>query len=216
MSPCSFKYVRNNVYLTRNVKKIDEDNRCGCSRDKTEKIGCQENCINRQLYIECGYDCSLGRYCGNKKFQKHEYGQCSKIATGQKGFGLQADEDISADKFLIEYVGEVLDKTQFNKRSKEYSSRHDSYFMQLNAKFVIDATKKGNKARFINHSCDANARAEKWIVNGKHRIGIFSRKLIKKHEEITINYNWHQKAQKCFCGSPKCRGWIGKSLKTET
>lgn len=29
---------------------------------------------------------------------------------------------------------------------------------------AIDATEKGGKARFINHSCDPNCVAEKWKV----------------------------------------------------
>lgn len=50
--------------------------------------------------------------------------------------------------------------------------------------------KKGNLTRFINHSCDPNAETQKWTVNGKCRIGIFSRKPIKAFEEITINYQF--------------------------
>lgn len=215
MSSRRFKTIRDNLYLTRDVKRIDEDNKCNCQKKSTREIGCQENCINRELYIECGHDCSLGRYCGNKRFQLREYAECSVIVTSHKGFGLQADTEIEAGDFIIEYVGEVLNKTQCSQRVKEYSTMNDSYFMQLDSKNVIDATKKGNNARFINHSCDPNSRAEKWIVNGKHRVGIFSRKLIKQLEEITINYNWHQKTQKCFCGSVNCRGWIGKALKIE-
>lgn len=213
MASLSFKTIRDNIYLSRNVKMIDEDNKCNCRKRKTRNIGCQENCINRQLYIECGFDCSLGRYCGNKKFQKREYAECSVFSTTNKGFGLRADEDISAGNFIIEFVGEVLNKTQCSQRADENKRSDSNYFIQLDGSNIMDATKKGNKARFINHSCDANAQTEKWIVNGKFRIGIFSRKLIKKQEEITINYNWHQRPQKCFCGSSMCRGWIGKALK---
>lgn len=36
--------------------------------------------------------------------------------TGAKGYGLFAMEDIQAGQFIIEYVGEVIDKVEFEKR----------------------------------------------------------------------------------------------------
>ena len=32
---------------------------------------------------------------------------------------------------------------------------------------VIDACRKGNKARFINHSCAPNCETQKWVVKGE-------------------------------------------------
>lgn len=49
-------------------------------------------------------------------------------------------------EFILEYVGEVLDPDEFEKRAKNYSqdkNRH-YYFMALRADAVIDATQKGN------------------------------------------------------------------------
>ena len=53
---------------------------------------------------------------------------------------------------------------------------------------LIDATKKGNEARFINHSCDPNCQAEYWTVEGQERVGIFATKLIPTGQEITYDY----------------------------
>lgn len=53
----------------------------------------------------------------------------------------------------------------------------------------IDATKRGGKGRFANHSCNPNCYVAKWSV-GKHvRMGIFASRNIKKDEELTFNYN---------------------------
>lgn len=38
---------------------------------------------------------------------------------------------------------------------------------------VIDARRKGNNARYINHSCSPNAAAEKWSVDGWTRCVFF-------------------------------------------
>ena len=51
-----------------------------------------------------------------------------------------------------------------------------------------------------------------WTVNGELRIGFFSKRKISKGEEVTFDYKYErygQEAQKCFCGSEQCRGWLG-------
>ena len=53
----------------------------------------------------------------------------------------------------------------------------------------IDATKRGGIGRFANHSCNPNCYVAKWTVGEHVRMGIFANRLIKKHEELTFNYN---------------------------
>ena len=54
---------------------------------------------------------------------------------------------------------------------------------------LIDATRKGNDARFINHSCEPNCQAEYWTVEGRECVGIFTIQTIKVGEEITYDYH---------------------------
>jgi hypothetical protein len=54
---------------------------------------------------------------------------------------------------------------------------------------MLDATVKGGLARFINHACDANCETQKWIVKGETRVGIFTRRPIRRGEEVTYDYN---------------------------
>ena len=56
---------------------------------------------------------------------------------------------------MIEYVGEIVRSVIADAREKHYEKTGigSSYLFRLDAETVIDATKIGNNARFINHSC---------------------------------------------------------------
>jgi [histone H3]-lysine36 N-trimethyltransferase len=219
-----YETIRDNIILKKSEKKNKKEGnktmKCDCTISEKNirngEMGCQFNCINRLLYIECSTKCRCGDYCDNQQFQRYNYSPCSVFETANKGFGIRADEDIPAETFLIEYVGEVLDNKQFEKRAKKYSENKNEhfYFMALKTNAIIDATKKGNISRFINHSCDPNAETQKWTVNGELRVGFFSIRDIKRGEEIVFDYQYQRygkEAQKCYCEAPNCRGWIGEN-----
>lgn len=117
----------------------------------------------------------------------------------------------------MEYMGEVVTAAEFRKRSKVYQQEgiEHHYFMSVGHNKVIDATRKGCIARFVNHSCGPNCILQKWMVGGAIRMGIFAQKPIKSGEEVTFDYKFERLAgtdpQTCFCGSPECKGIIGVS-----
>ena len=57
---------------------------------------------------------------------------------------------------VIEYVGEVIRSLIADEREHRYEGMGigSSYLFRLDGESVIDATKRGNQARFINHCCD--------------------------------------------------------------
>ncbi len=73
---------------------------------------------------------------------------------------------------------------------------------------MIDATKTGNFARFINHSCVPNCYAKIVTVDGDKRIVIYSKNIISVGDEITYDYKFPVEDDKidCLCGAPTCRG----------
>ncbi|XP_017465472.1 PREDICTED: histone-lysine N-methyltransferase SETD2-like [Rhagoletis zephyria] len=191
---------------------------CDCILSKEDRIngfrGCGDDCLNRMLMIECGSRCTLGDLCSNKRFSLKQYAKVEPFKTLNKGWGLRTLEDLPPHSFIMEYVGEVVDAFDFYKRVEKYEKRKTEhhYFMVLQADEFIDATRKGNVTRFINHSCDPNSQTEKWTVNGELRVGFFTFKHVKAGEEITFDYQFQRygkKAQKCFCGTDKCCGYIG-------
>ncbi|KAK1601876.1 hypothetical protein QYE76_016459 [Lolium multiflorum] len=217
----SWTHVRTNSFLHRNRRNqsIDESMVCNCKPHQDGRMGCRDGCLNRMLNIECEKrTCPCGEQCSNQQFQRRSYAKISWFHSGKKGYGLELQEEVSEGRFLIEYVGEVLDITAYEHRQRDYASKGQKhfYFMALNGGEVIDACTKGNLGRFINHSCSPNCRTEKWMVNGEVCIGIFATRNIKKGEELTFDYNYVRVSgaapQKCFCGTAKCRGYIGGDI----
>ncbi|XP_040376211.1 uncharacterized protein LOC102714703 [Oryza brachyantha] len=217
----NYASLRSNLFLHRNrrTQSIDESMVCNCKPPQDGRMGCRDGCLNRILNIECTKrTCPCGEHCSNQQFQRRNYAKLARFHTGQKGYGLQLNEDVFEGRFLIEYVGEVLDITAYESRQRYYASKGQKhfYFMALNGGEVIDACTKGNLGRFINHSCSPNCRTEKWMVNGEVCIGIFAMRNIKKGEELTFDYNYVRVSgaapQKCFCGTNKCRGYIGGDI----
>ncbi|VAH39782.1 unnamed protein product [Triticum turgidum subsp. durum] len=217
----SWTNLRSNTYLHRNRRNqsIDESMVCNCKPPQDGRMGCRDGCLNRMLNIECAKrTCPCEEQCSNQQFQRRNYAKIAWFHSGKKGYGLQLLEEVPEGRFLIEYVGEVLDITTYESRQRDYAckSKKHFYFMALDGGEVIDACTKGNLGRFINHSCSPNCRTEKWMVNGEVCIGIFAMRNIKKGEELTFDYNYVRVSgaapQKCFCGTAKCRGYIGGDI----
>nr|CRX79216.1 hypothetical protein ls5931a1_00049 [Leucosporidium scottii] len=189
--------------------------------DNEQACGEDSSCMNRLMQIECVQgDCKCGENCQNQRFQRKQYAKIDIVKTEKKGYGVRTSEDLPADTFVYEYVGEVIGPTAFTKRMKDYAAggiRH-FYFMALDREVFIDATKKGGKGRFLNHSCNPNCFVAKWTIGKKMRMGIFTKRDIKADEELTFNYNvdrYGHVAQPCYCGEANCVGFIGGKTQTD-
>ena len=67
--------------------------------------------------------------------------------------------------------------------------------------------------RFINHSCNPNCSFDKWTdADGFPIIKVFSKRCIKKGEELTNNHGWTD-GSKCTCGEQNCVGTFGGAIK---
>uniref|UniRef100_A0A7E4VME8 [histone H3]-lysine(4) N-trimethyltransferase n=1 Tax=Panagrellus redivivus TaxID=6233 RepID=A0A7E4VME8_PANRE len=128
------------------------------------------------------------------------------------GYGLFALCAIEPEQIIIEYVGERVRHELADFREKRYESQgmNSSYMFRLDDDYVIDATKMGNLARFINHCCNPNCYARISSRNGKKHILIYSKRYIDKGEELTYDYKFPIEESKieCHCGAKTCRKWL--------
>lgn len=127
-------------------------------------------------------------------------------------WGLYALEPIERGDMVIEYVGEIIRQRVADHREKRYERQGigSSYLFRVDEDTVIDATKCGNVARFINHSCDPSCTAKIISVNGQKKIVIYSSRDIGVGEEITYDYKFPLEDVKipCLCGSAICRKYL--------
>ncbi|CAP74231.1 Histone-lysine N-methyltransferase, H3 lysine-4 specific [Penicillium chrysogenum] len=130
-------------------------------------------------------------------------------------WGLYAEENITANDMIIEYVGEKVRQQVADMRERRYlkSGIGSSYLFRIDENTVIDATKRGGIARFINHSCTPNCTAKIIKVDGSKRIVIYALRDIERDEELTYDYKFEREWDSddripCLCGSTGCKGFL--------
>ena len=127
------------------------------------------------------------------------------------GRGVFAVTAIVKGARILEYTGERMTHAKADRLYGELheGSSHTMLFA-ANDKVVIDATKRGGPARWINHSCAPNCEANE--EDG--RVFIDAIRAIKPGQELAYDYNLvleerHTAKQKrdhpCYCGARKCR-----------
>ncbi|XP_026064221.1 histone-lysine N-methyltransferase SETD1B isoform X1 [Carassius auratus] len=127
-------------------------------------------------------------------------------------WGLFAMEPIAADEMVIEYVGQSIRQMAADNREKRYAQEGigSSYLFRVDHDTIIDATKCGNLARFINHCCTPNCYAKVITIESQKKIVIYSKQPIGVNEEITYDYKFPIEENKipCLCGTENCRGTL--------
>jgi uncharacterized protein len=128
-----------------------------------------------------------------KKKRRNGYRSDVKVGRSRTGLGLFATASIKRGARIAEYTGRTLEP------GEEYTSR-SKYLFQISRKKTVDGGVRSNAARYLNHSCAPNCRAE----NTGRRIFIYTRRKIEPGEELTYNYgkeyfDEHIKSKGCRC-----------------
>ena len=107
-------------------------------------------------------------------------------------WGLFAMEPIAADEMVIEYVGQRIRPIVADLRESKYESLGigSSYLFRIDLESIIDATKCGNLARFINHSCNVSISVVLSKKKADNRVVSLSRVDWLNFSDQFQYYNW--------------------------
>ncbi|KAL5547602.1 hypothetical protein UlMin_002833 [Ulmus minor] len=211
LQPPSYVHIKRNIYLVKR-KRDGADGDAGCTGCSSV---CSQDCVCRVQYISCSKACGCSENCTNRPFRKEK--KIKLVKTEFCGWGVEAAESIKKGEFIIEYIGEVIDDAECEKRlwDMKYTGVQNFYMCEIRKDFTIDATYKGNLSRFLNHSCDPNCLLSKWDVEGETRVGVFAARSIEVGEPLTYDYRFVQFGPevRCQCGAPNCTGYLGTRKK---
>lgn len=130
------------------------------------------------------------------------------------GRGLYASRDIPKDTWILQYLGEHVDKEESDRRANALLAKAKKtggakvYIFILNDFLDIDGDVEYNDARLMNHSCTPNVEAQTWQ---EEEIWFVSLRDIKKGEELFFNYGFDLESWEdhpCLCGTERCVGYI--------
>uniref|UniRef100_A0A0E0MPJ1 [histone H3]-lysine(4) N-trimethyltransferase n=1 Tax=Oryza punctata TaxID=4537 RepID=A0A0E0MPJ1_ORYPU len=159
-------------YRVRSILSAPENNVLKSSQVKGSSA--RTNRVKLRNLLAAAEGTDLLKITQSKSRKKRLRFQRSKIHE----WGLVALESIDAEDFVIEYVGELIRRQVSDIREDQYekSGIGSSYLFRLDDDYVVDATKRGGLARFINHSCDPNCYTKVITVEGQKKIFIYAKR----------------------------------------
>ncbi|KAL4453004.1 hypothetical protein ABPG73_004782 [Tetrahymena malaccensis] len=158
----------------------------------------------REKEIEKKIKAEYPNYINSKKRHLNIYAGPSKIHK----YGLFAKTYFKQDDIVVEYLGETIRQVLADYREKIYKQRGfgDCYMFKACPDKIIDATFKGNEARYLNHSCNPNCSSLVIEYEKDSKIIIYAKRDIKPGEELTYDYCFDIEEEKinCNCNDPNC------------
>ena len=131
------------------------------------------------------------------------------------GRGVFAARTIRKGNVIVEYRGHRTTWEAVSERpdSDPQNPEHTFIFETSDGK-VIDGGRRGNAARWINHSCAPNCKS---FEDDEGRVFIEARRTIREGDELTYDYRLSlpgritrkiRASYACRCGAPRCRGTL--------
>lgn len=146
---------------------------CGACSDKPNAPATHQRCRNDNI--------GMRRHC---------HLLLAESSIEDAGWGVYTKNALKKGDFVHEYVGEVISQEEAERRGRIYDKVNRSYLFNLSSDYVVDASRKGNKTKFANHSSKPNCYTRMICVNGDIRIGLFAKEDIEAQSELFFDYRY--------------------------
>ena len=151
-----------------------------------------------------------------EKFWKMRETLSDRLTNGKSaihGWGAFTKVRHAAGDMMIEYCGDLVRPGVAEVREDRMYDKlvgAGTYVFRLDKDYCVDATRAGNMAHLINHSCEPNCHSRTITVNGKNHVVIFALCDIGVGVELSYDYRFSNDREKlvCNCGAKKCRGIV--------
>jgi SET domain-containing protein len=100
------------------------------------------------------------------------------------GKGVFATRPLAAGERVLQYKGEIISWRDAVKRHEQEGIEGHTFLFGLSDGSVIDGSRGGNSARWLNHSCAPNCET----IEDNGRIFIDTLRAIRPGEELFIEY----------------------------
>ena len=131
------------------------------------------------------------------------------------GRGVFASRTIRRGTVIIEYRGvRTTWDDASDRQDANASDPQHTFIFATNDGRVIDASRRGNAARWINHSCVPNCQT---FEDDEGRVFIEAKQTIHAGDELTYDYQLElderitaklRAEYRCHCGAKRCRGTL--------
>jgi hypothetical protein len=142
---------------------------CGACTDPPNQPATEQRCRNDSIGM-----------------RRHAHLLLAASTIEDAGWGIYTKHALKKGDFVHEYVGEVISQEEAERRGTIYDKVNQSYLFNLCSDFVVDASRKGNKTRFANHSTKPNCETKMIWVNGDIRIALFAMVDIEPQTEVSL------------------------------
>lgn len=186
------------------------------------------NYAKRAEISECNSRCGCPPTCPNRVVQKGRTIPLEIFQTLRCGFGVRSSQPIARGQFIELYLGELITENDLCRREAAQEEDSSSYVYSLDwfpshysYTYHIDGRNFGSAMRFVNHSCNPNARTFTSLSDNStlqiYDVAFFAIRDIRPFEEITIDYSPQMQGEVydmdeededvvlCLCGSKNCR-----------
>lgn len=134
------------------------------------------------------------KYCCNSQLLLGRGKQVSIGRSSIHGWGVFIREPAQKGDFIMEYKGELISQDEADRRGKLFDKIDSTFLFNLNDEYVVDATRKGSKAKYANHSKTPNCACQIKLVKCDHRIGIYALRNLSPGDELTFDYTFREQA----------------------